>query len=110
MRGYSLIFVLIIAVYSCKSDFKEKENNNNENKFNLEVKTIYNDSLGWGYQIYQNGDLYINQPHIPAVQGYKGFESEGSARKIGEYISWKIENNIIPPTITPAEIDSLLKQ
>lgn len=109
MKSYYLIFTLIILIYSCKSDFTEEKQTNNENELSLEVKTIYNDSIGWGYQIYLNGNLYINQPHIPAIQGYKGFENKESASKIGEYVSSKIENNIMPPTITPDELDSLLK-
>lgn len=108
MKSYYLIFTLLIFVYSCKSDYTEDENANYAYDLNLEVKTIFNDSIGWGYQIYQNGDIYINQPHIPTIQGYKGFENEKSARKIGEYVMNKIENNIIPPTITHEELDSIL--
>ena len=71
------------------------------------VKTQFTPEHGWGYQILNNGDLYINQPHIPAVAGNKGFDSKDNAIKTAEYIVFKLENDMFPPTISPQELDSL---
>jgi hypothetical protein len=66
-----------------------------------------NGNKGWGYDINVDGKIYIHQPNIPAVMGNMGFSSEEKARKTGEFVINKIKNNIIPPSITPEELDSL---
>ena len=71
------------------------------------VKTTFTPDHGWGYQILNNGDLYINQPHIPAVAGNKGFDSEGKAITTADYIIYKMNNGLFPPTVSPEELDSL---
>lgn len=72
----------------------------------VEVKT-FRDSLGWGYDIFINKSQYVHQPHIPAVPGNRGFSNEESAKKTGEFVGFKIKNNIMPPSVTTAELDSL---
>jgi hypothetical protein len=66
-----------------------------------------NGSRGWGYDIMVDGKLYIHQPNIPAVMGNNGFLSEEKARQAGEFIVDKIRKNILPPSVTPEELDSL---
>ena len=65
------------------------------------------DSLGWGYKIFQNGNMIINQPHIPSIQGNKGFTSQFKAATAAQFIITKLNKNIFPPSITPTELDSL---
>jgi hypothetical protein len=72
----------------------------------IEVKP-FKDSLGWGYDIFINKSQYVHQPHIPAVPGNRGFISEALAKKAGEFVAYKIRNNIMPPSVTPQELDSL---
>lgn len=67
----------------------------------------FTDSLGWGYRILNNGKLFINQPHIPAVSGLKGFDSEEDAQTTANLALDKIKNGIVPPTISMQELDSL---
>lgn len=62
---------------------------------------------GWGYDILADGSIYIHQPNVPAIMGNSGFSSEEKARKAGEFVISKIQNNIIPPSVTPEELDSL---
>ena len=78
-------------------------------KVKLEVRTFQNDSNlnGWGYDIYTDGALYIHQPHIPAVSGNKGFQTAQQAETAGSFAVYKIRNNIMPPTISVNELDSL---
>ena len=75
----------------------------------ITVKTFENDSVpkGFGYDVYINEALYVHQPHIPAVPGNRGFSTEASAKRTGEYVSWKIRNNILPPSLNEKELDSL---
>jgi hypothetical protein len=71
------------------------------------VITVEDPSLGWGYQILQDGKLAIDQKHIPAIQGYKGFSTKENAEITAKYIVNKMENGVFPPTLTLDELDSL---
>ena len=64
-------------------------------------------NLGWGYKIYDNGTLFINQPHIPAIQGNKGFSTKEKAQITADFAILKMDQGFIPPTISPEELDSL---
>lgn len=63
--------------------------------------------LGWGYKIFDNGALFINQPHIPAIQGNKGFSTKEKAEITASFAIIKMEQGFVPPTISPEELDSL---
>ncbi len=62
---------------------------------------------GWGYDVYVDGKKMIHQPHIPAVPGRQVFRSRQEAEKVAALVSYKIKNNIMPPSLTTAELDSL---
>ena len=77
----------------------------------VQIKVFKNTSAehpsGYGYDILMDGRLYIHQTNIPAIPGNKGFTSEDDALKTGELMAFKIRNNIMPPSITIEELDSL---
>lgn len=62
---------------------------------------------GWGYQLFKDGKLMIDQKHIPAIQGERGFSSKENAEITGDYILRKIKNGNFPPTVSVQELDSL---
>lgn len=62
---------------------------------------------GFGYDVYVSGVLFIHQPNVPSIPGHKGFSNRRKAKKTAKYIVKKIRNNIIPPTISQEELDSL---
>ncbi|HNT80379.1 MAG TPA: DUF4907 domain-containing protein [Bacteroidia bacterium] len=62
---------------------------------------------GFGFMIHVDEKPYIHQPNIPAVQGIKGFVSESEAQKVAVLMEHKIRNNIMPPSISVSELDSL---
>ncbi len=64
-------------------------------------------ALGWGYKIFDNGTLFINQPHIPAIPGNKGFSTKAKAEITANFAITKMEQGFVPPTISPEELDSL---
>ena len=70
-------------------------------------EAFFTEGTGWGYRILNQGAPYINQPHIPAVSGVKGFESEQNALKTADFAIYKITNGVVPPTISKTELDSL---
>ncbi len=73
------------------------------------IKTFTNDTglHGFGYDIFVDSALVVHQPNIPAVAGNRGFVTEEEAIKIGTYVGNKIKNNIMPPSVTTEELDSL---
>lgn len=75
---------------------------------NITVKVFKNtDTEGFGYDIIMDDHTYIHQPNIPALPGNKGFQTEENARKIADFVVFKIKNNILPPTVEVRELDSL---
>ena len=115
------VSIAIILFMSCTNSGGAKKDNtviqqpatnkevSSDTKVKLEVKIYQNDSTpkGWGYDIYADDALYIHQPHIPAVPGNKGFQSAQKAETAGNFAVYKIRNNIMPPTISVKELDSL---
>jgi Domain of unknown function (DUF4907) len=80
------------------------------NPFNgkeLMAEAYQNGDLGWGYSIAVDGKKTINQPHIPAIAGTKGFKTKQQALKTAEFVIHKIKHNIFPPSVTKEELDSL---
>ncbi|MEO6405406.1 MAG: DUF4907 domain-containing protein [Ferruginibacter sp.] len=80
----------------------------------LQIKIFNNDTVktdksikGFGYNIYKDDALYIHQPSIPAVEGNNGFSTEAKAKKAAVLVLYKIGHNIMPPSVTPQELDSL---
>ena len=78
-----------------------------DQKFELRIFSSVEGSGGFGYDIFADGKPYIHQPHIPAIAGNRGFATEEAARKAGEFILTKIRKNIMPPSVTKEELDSL---
>lgn len=110
----TLLFSLsVIVLHACSYEEKEltEEQPNNPQQEVIQqlyaVETFENGEGTWGYRILKNGNLFINQPHIPAVQGNKGFSSSENAQKTGEFIVNKLDAGIIPPTVSLEELDSL---
>ena len=64
---------------------------------------------GWGYDIYMGDKRYIHQPHKPAVGGNQGFENAGQANAIAEFVIHKLNQGIMPPSVSAIEVDSILK-
>lgn len=81
---------------------------------NIQVRIFKNDTMkpvseykGYGYNILINEALTVHQPHKPGVPGMMGFKSVADAKKAGDFIAYKIRNNIMPPTVSMQELDSL---
>jgi Domain of unknown function (DUF4907) len=72
----------------------------------LQYFIIKADSGTYGYSIYANGNLYIQQTTIPAMAGSVGFNDTLSAATIAKLTIQKIKQGEMPPTIT---VDDLKK-
>jgi hypothetical protein len=116
--------VIVIFLVSCKENSKPEISNLNKNETTESLiaateekspavntkylsKIIYNDSIGYGYDIFANDKMYIHQPHIPGISGNRGFKNGEDAQKVSELMIEKLNNNIIPPTITIEELNQL---
>ncbi len=75
--------------------------------YNLFMLDSTINSAGYGYDILINGERYIHQTNIPAVSGNQFFVSMQEAKTTAMYVCYKIQNNIMPPTISVHELDSL---
>jgi hypothetical protein len=70
----------------------------------LNVKT-FRVSGGWGYQIYIQQKLYIDQPFIPAIPGKKPFPDRRSALRAAKTVKAKLLHGQRPELT----IDDILK-
>ncbi len=68
---------------------------------------IVSSGTGFGYQLLMNGKPYISQMNIPAVQGIQYFSSEEKAAKVANFVKYKVEHDILPPSVSVGELDSL---
>ncbi|MDO9511798.1 MAG: DUF4907 domain-containing protein [Bacteroidales bacterium] len=62
---------------------------------------------GWGYEIIKNGHVIIHQAHIPAIEGRQAFKDSLQALSTAQLITEKIKKNIMPPSVSLKELDSL---
>jgi hypothetical protein len=114
---YSPLFIVFLSCQQQQKNTKTNPQSNNQQQKTLSTtkkiednftyKTIFSPDIGWGYQILNNGAIYINQPHIPAISGVKGFDNESDAITTAELMIYKLKNGIFPPTISLEELDSL---
>ena len=61
----------------------------------------------YGYNILSGNKKLVHQPNIPGLPGNKGFLTKSDAEKCAKLVINKINNNIMPPTVTRQELDSL---
>ncbi len=61
---------------------------------------------GYGYQIFMNDKLLVQQEFIPAIKGKTPFQSEKDAEKVAKSVIRKIQGKI-SPEITLQELNQL---
>lgn len=112
---YFLKISCLLILFTCTNEKPVEVNENNTEKIesprktNSEytVLTVENGTSDWGYQLLKDGQLMIDQKHIPAIQGNRGFATKELAEKTANYILDKIKKGVFPPTISVEELDSL---
>ncbi|MFK7948435.1 MAG: DUF4907 domain-containing protein [Saprospiraceae bacterium] len=113
MTKKTITTLLILALFACKNSEQSEHQNSVEQTVETPKRVLnlsdstYQTEVGWGYDIKQNGKPYIHQPHIPSVGGNQGFSTQAKAEKAASFVRYKIENNIMPPSVSPEELDSL---
>lgn len=79
--------------------------NNSKSKYRFESFETQN--VGWGYSIYEGSKELIRQPHIPAIQGTQGFATKDQADRVAKEVVRKLDNGIMPPTLSIEEMRKL---
>lgn len=102
--GVLVLFVLAYLLYQNFHKEKEVPSPYANSTITSEIFEIEN---GFGYKIFVDGNLYVEQPTIPAVSGNKGFASKSDAQKTADFAIEKIKQGIIPPTISVEELKNL---
>lgn len=114
IRKFLMVPIWTVTFFiACRETGKEPPKENLNEKAGIKIQVFRNDTTGdsslggYGYTIFMQNARYIHQPNIPAVNGNRGFSSAENAEKTGELTAYKIRNNIMPPSITVKELDSL---
>ncbi len=101
----------MIVSFSCRHTSEENQPAVNQleitpEELQTEIK-IFGQDGGWGYDVFVNGEKYIHQPAIPAINGLKPFKTEEDATKVAQLVEQKIKGNLMPPTVTMDELQLL---
>jgi predicted glutamine amidotransferase len=67
---------------------------------------VMNHEQGWGYEIRRNGQPFIFQQTIPAIEGKQGFADKKSAKKTGRLVLSKLKHHQMP-TVSKEELKQL---
>ena len=118
-----LLFLSFLVFISCTSQPEQVENTslpiapqpNEQNQIeaipNFTTQIFLVDSLnpksGFGYNILVDGSIFIHQATIPSLPGNKAFDSKEKAELVANLVSHKLKNNIMPPSVSKEELDSL---
>lgn len=110
-----LIIVLFISINLSFSKDKSKVKSKQESFKPIKVDNKYSYKIinglegTYGYDILSNDKITIHQPSIPAIGGNLGFKEKKHAESVAKFVIYKLQNNVMPPSVTPSEIDSLKK-
>lgn len=111
-----LIYLFFPGLFSCQNENIEKMQSIHHQspalrKYELKTFEVTDTSssacLGWGYDIYVDGNLTIHQPFLPGISGNHPFSSEEKAKKTGDLAIVKMQKFGGLPAITPEDLDSL---
>jgi hypothetical protein len=61
----------------------------------------------FGYAIFIDGQMYIEQKSIPAISGNAGFASKEDAEKVVQLVVRKIKMGEMPPKVSVQELEQL---
>lgn len=87
-----------------------KEKNKTINPYanaNFSIEIINGIAGTFGYVIKMEGRNMIQQPNIPGMPGNQGFKTKEQSEKVAKFVITKIKKNIMPPSVTIEELDSL---
>ncbi len=109
MKKFCFLFFMIIFLLSCGSEQSQKTTDQQTVSEGLDTITtrVIPIEDGWGYEVLINNKVYVNQTIIPAISGKYAFGEYQDARKTAAFVVQQMMQNVIPPTVSVEELDSL---
>lgn len=77
---------------------------------NFHSRIVSNQDGSYGYQIYKDSVLLINQSNIPTRSGTNGFTDSIAAAQVADLAIHKLRSGVFPPTLDAKDIDSILNK
>ena len=105
--SFAVILLCIGNAVAQTTTIQTKSNNNKSNTNKYTYKIISASENTFGYEIITNGKTLVHQENIPSMPGNKGFNKKEQSEKCARFVISKLEKNIMPPTVTPKELDLL---
>lgn len=96
----SLLVLVVIIGFSARL-----VEDNHKNMLKVE-SAAFQVAGGWGYNILVDHKIFIHQQFIPAVQGYKVFNSKEDAEKVANFEIHELVNKKMP-SVSVKDLDSL---
>jgi hypothetical protein len=115
MKKTILLFV-VLTIISCSSEsrntsvsdtmiIQQNKTQSPGEKYTFKIIPVVGNTFG--YEISDLGKIIVLQKTIPSLPGNSGFRSKADAEKCARLVISKLNRNIMPPAVTPKEIDSL---
>jgi hypothetical protein len=73
----------------------------------ITVKIIPSIHQTFGYDLLLYGKPWVHQPNIPGLPGNEGFTTRERAQTVAEFVLDKIRKNVMPPTVTIEDLNSM---
>lgn len=114
MRHFIVISLFVVSCTTTTPPEKVRTAATNPQAMRIRLEVFNNADIknnptptGFGYRIYVDGTLRVEQPNIPAAPGNSGFQTKEDAFITATLVKSKIEQGLMPPSITIAELDSM---
>jgi hypothetical protein len=108
MQRFLLAILLFISIGSeAQSTPSPVQSKSSPSANAISYKIITATDGSFGYDIFNGDHRLIHQMSIPGRPGNKGFRHKSDARKVAALVADKLHRQIVPPTVTAHEMDSL---
>lgn len=94
---------LILEIQKQKSEIKAKMTSTT-----IQYFIIKGNENSYGYAIFLDGQMYIEQKTIPGRSGTKGFESITQAEKCANLVIEKMKQGEMPPTVEEGDLKNII--
>lgn len=107
MLKHSLTVLFFLFTFISKNIHSQSNGENIFNKPKALYKIISVQNNTYGYDVFIDNKLKIHQENIPGLAGKEGFKTKELAEKVAKLVIEKINNGIMPPSISIEEMKQL---
>jgi hypothetical protein len=104
-KNLLLLFVLCVSCLTNQSVMAQSSSEELPKKLEYQLIKATENTLG--YDIMMNGKLFIHQPFAPGISGNRGFSSKEKAEWAAKLVIEKINNGIMPPSLSVDEVKQI---